>query len=77
MIPKPEIAKDFDYDAAIKELRRAKSDHEQENQMQNYAKRMSYLHGEYFMELQANGFTHEEAFELLKIWSNNITKRVD
>jgi len=68
------IEKDFDYDAAIKELRRAKSDHEQQNQQQDYAKKMSYLHGAYFTELQATGFTHEEAFELLKIWSNNITK---
>lgn len=70
-----EIVKDFDYDAAIKELRRAKSDHEQESQHQDYAKKMSYLHGAYFAELLANGFTHDEAFELLKIWSNNITKK--
>ena len=73
----PEIAKDFDYNAAIKELRRAKADNERESQYRDYAKKMSYLHGAYFTELQATGFTHEEAFELLRIWSNNITKKDD
>lgn len=67
--------KDFDYDAAIRELRKAQSDHEQESQYQDYAKKMAYLHDAYFTELQATGFTHEEAFELLKIWSNNTTKK--
>ena len=73
----PEITKDFDYDAAIKELRRAKLDHEKHNQYEDYAKKMAYIHGAYFAELQDAGFTHEEAFELMKIWSNNITKKDD
>ena len=70
----PKIAKGFNYDTAIKELQMEKSDHEQESQCQDYAKKISYLHGAYFTELKSTGFTHEEAFELLKIWSNNITK---